>query len=82
MPLLSSRIHRSPDPEDHGLDSDSTPPNLQVGTGEDEVPWSWPAAEERLKAAFERDGFSGWGEAIMRELEAEGRVERLKRNHA
>lgn len=78
MPLLSSRIHRPPDPEDHGLDSDSPSLQLEAGAG---VPWTWPAAEERLSAAFERDGFSGWVEAAMRELEAEGQLERIKRDH-
>ena len=46
---------------------------------EDDVEWDWSAAEDRLRNAFDRDGFSGWAEAAMRELEAEGALERAKR---
>ena len=42
---------------------------------------SWPAAEKRLKDAFDEHGFSGWAAAAMGELEAEGRMEREKRGH-
>lgn len=47
----------------------------------DPATWTWQDAEQRLTAAFEKDGFSGWAAAAARELEAEGQVERLKRKH-
>jgi len=85
MPMLTSRIHRPPDSGDHGHDSDLletlNTPRLDVHGTEAEAEWTWPAAEARLKKAFEADGFSGWGYALMRELEAEGKAERAKRGH-
>ncbi|CAL1708414.1 unnamed protein product [Somion occarium] len=79
MPMLSSRIHRPPAPEEHGEDAPPLdPPHLIVHEGESE--WTWPAAQARLENAFERDGFSGWAEAALKELEAEGAVKRSKRH--
>ena len=75
MPLLSSRIHRPPDATDHPKDGPSLAPNPQG----DDIEWDWSAAEDRLRNAFDKDGFSGWAEAAMRELEAEGALERAKR---
>lgn len=75
MPVLSARIHRPPDPETDGAAPE--PPVPAAG-----AEWSWPAAEERLRDAFERGGFGGWAYAAMLELEAEGRAERTKRGHA
>ncbi|RDX45395.1 hypothetical protein OH76DRAFT_1408162 [Lentinus brumalis] len=80
MPVLSSRIHRPPEPED----GDALLPEPVVGAtpsldaGEE---WTWTAAEGRLKEAFDKHGFSGWVAAVARELEAEGRLERSKRGH-
>ncbi len=82
MPLLSSRIYREPGPKDHGLESDAVSLRLETKTDVDSGSWSWSAAEERLKAAFEKDGFSGWAEAAMREVEAEGKIERRRRGHS
>lgn len=73
MPLLSSRIYRPPEDKDHPKDG----PSLILNYEEPE--WTWSAAEERLGNAFEKDGFSGWIEAAMKELEAEGAIERSKR---
>ena len=76
MPKLSARIHRAAEEIDglSGTHSD--------GHGEiDPATWTWPDAEQRLKAAFDKDGFSGWAEAAAKELEAEGQIERLKRGH-
>ncbi|KAI8971316.1 hypothetical protein BD414DRAFT_500920 [Trametes punicea] len=86
MPVLSARIHRPPNPEDGAAsvpiepvaDQALSPPPIPQ---EDLEEWTWPAAERRLKEAFERDGFSGWAAAVLRELEAEGRLERAKRGH-
>jgi len=84
MPLLSSRIHRLLTPDDNGEDTYGSSQPLvhaeQQDTGD--VQWSWPDAEKRLMAAFERKGFSGWAEAAAQELEAEGEIERRKRRHA
>ncbi|KZT66604.1 hypothetical protein DAEQUDRAFT_674700 [Daedalea quercina L-15889] len=80
MSFLSSRIHRPPDPEDGGNDSGT--PRLHVNQTAGTVGWSWPDAEQRLKAAYEEGGIMGWAEAAIRELEAEGEFERSKRGHA
>ncbi|KAI0327620.1 hypothetical protein GY45DRAFT_1327392 [Cubamyces sp. BRFM 1775] len=90
MPLLSARIHRPPAPEDEStIDMSASPSDSSdivlssspLSPAEVEG-WTWSAAEQRLKEAFDKDGFSGWAAAALRELEAEGRLERAKRGHA
>jgi hypothetical protein len=44
-----------------------------------ELEWNWPDAEERLKEAFDTGGLSGWAAAAIREVEAERRAEKAKR---
>ncbi|KAI0692818.1 hypothetical protein C8T65DRAFT_72188 [Cerioporus squamosus] len=84
MPVLSSRIHRPPEPEDGDA---LLPPEPLVTAGSQSTSldageeWTWAAAENRLKEAFDKHGFYGWAAAVMRELEAEGRLERSKRGH-
>ncbi|CDO72835.1 hypothetical protein BN946_scf185002.g20 [Trametes cinnabarina] len=86
MPGLSARIHRPPAPEDGDAtvlsepvpEAALSPPPLSQ---EEVEQWTWAAAEGRLKEAFEKDGFSGWAAAALRELEAEGCLERTKRGH-
>ncbi|KAI0363434.1 hypothetical protein BV20DRAFT_1058057 [Pilatotrama ljubarskyi] len=87
MPVLSARIHRPPAPEEDVpvAPMEAAPAAVPsepftLSPPEDEE-WSWPAAERRLKDAFEKEGFSGWAAAALRELEAEGRLERTKRGH-
>ena len=41
--------------------------------------WTWPDAEKRLRAAFNRGGISEWAERAQVELEAEVDQERKKR---
>ena len=79
MPILSSRIHRQPETEDGDSLLPPDLPPLSVADAADE--WTWPAAEKRLREAFDKDGFYGWAAAAMQELEAEGRIERAKRGH-
>ncbi|KAJ3005074.1 hypothetical protein NUW54_g4506 [Trametes sanguinea] len=88
MPGLSARIHRAPEPEDGAEIVLSEPrPNPNVAlpvpplSPEEVEKWTWTAAERRLKEAFDRDGFYGWAAAALRELEAEGHLERTKRGH-
>lgn len=89
LPVLSSRIHRPPEPEDgdallpppQALRSESSD-TLSTSAQPTSDEWSWAAAEQRLRVAFEKHGFTGWAAAVMQELEAEGRVERAKRGHA
>ncbi|EPQ53803.1 hypothetical protein GLOTRDRAFT_139899 [Gloeophyllum trabeum ATCC 11539] len=80
LPGLAARLHRLPDPDS---DSDSSPSapspspsQPEHATGE---PWTWVAAEARLRAAYEQRGFAGWADAALREVEEEARVERAKR---
>jgi len=74
MPMLSSRIHQPPESEEAGQ---------QVRTLLSDVgpAWKWEDAEKRLGAAYDQAGFSGWVEAALKELEAEGELERLRREH-
>ncbi|KAI0646698.1 hypothetical protein C8Q79DRAFT_1010285 [Trametes meyenii] len=83
MPILSSRIHRPPAPEDDDASASSEPgSDSRLSLSDTDVEeWTWSAAEQRLKEAFDKDGFSGWAAAMLRELEAEGRLERSKRGH-
>ncbi|KAI0074226.1 hypothetical protein K474DRAFT_1677270 [Panus rudis PR-1116 ss-1] len=83
MPALSSRIHRPLEPADVDPNApsnialtNSTPSPSEKGDAE----WTWSAAEERLRNAFEKDGIVAWAETAIRELEAEGQLERTKRN--
>ncbi|KAF9494070.1 hypothetical protein BDN71DRAFT_1015438 [Pleurotus eryngii] len=71
MPSLSERIHRLADPDDDDASQVLDAPTVST--------WNWPDAEQRLKAAFEKDGFAAWIKAAGRELEMEGRLERSKR---
>ncbi|KAH9848974.1 hypothetical protein C2E23DRAFT_403601 [Lenzites betulinus] len=86
MPSLSARIHRPPAPEDDDptalSEKPAEAPSISISLSQSEVEdWTWPAAEKRLRDAFEKDGFSGWAAALLGELEAEGRLERTKRGH-
>ncbi|KAI0826997.1 hypothetical protein BC628DRAFT_1418603 [Trametes gibbosa] len=86
MPSLSARIYRPAAPEDDGPSAaggartEASPGSIALSPSEVQE-WTWPAAEQRLRDAFEKDGFSGWAAALLRELEAEGRLERTKRGH-
>ena len=86
MPVLSSRIHRPPAEEDHTATLWNSPasvenPHIVVNEDTGDAEWAWPDAEKRLKDAFDNGGFSGWAQAALQELEAEGRLERRKRGH-
>lgn len=74
LPMISSRIHRPPESED----------NVEAGQRVQtlaDTPWRWEDAEKRLRDAYDKGGFSGWAEAASKELEAEGELERLRREH-
>lgn len=77
IPMLSSRIHQPPESEDDGEAGQQVQTVLD---GADSA-WKWEDAEKRLRAAYDKDGFYGWAEAVLRELEAEGELERLRREH-
>jgi hypothetical protein len=80
MPVLSSQLHRPLDLTE--IDATrSNSPDLADSQPEDEN-WSWPAAEARLKKAFDKGGYSGWAQAAIVEVEAEARSERLKRQRS
>ena len=82
MPNLSARIHRPPEAEDGDALLPPPDPSTESSSPLDAAEeWSWPAAERRLREAFDKHGFYGWAAAAMRELEAEGRIERAKRGH-
>ena len=69
------------DADEDGSDELDTP-RFHANQGSGTVEWSWPDAEHRLKMAYEEGGIMGWAEAALRELEAEGELERSKRGHA
>jgi len=76
VPMLSSRIHRPPESE--GDEDGQMVRGLLDGV---DPAWKWEDAEKRLSAAYDKDGFSGWAGAALKELEAEGELERLRREH-
>ncbi|EED84369.1 predicted protein [Postia placenta Mad-698-R] len=86
MPMLSSRIHRALQAEDHPeelIDSSAATTHLHGAPGSSNtLQWSWPEAEERLRVAYDSGGVYSWAEAVLYELETEGQVERVKRGHA
>lgn len=73
VPDLTAKIHRPPMSEDErrGVYLVSPPGS--------EEHWSWEEAEVRLKKAYDEGGFSLWAQTALRELEAEVRVERIRR---
>ncbi|PPR06023.1 hypothetical protein CVT26_007502 [Gymnopilus dilepis] len=73
VPVLASRIHRAPETDEERRAV------LQVAPFGVQEDWSWPEAEKRLQKAYEEGGVALWGQAVLRELEAEARVERAKR---
>jgi len=90
-PFLISRIHRTSDstrlsppvslPVTAPTSSELEPPDgtSSLVTAEPDVKgWSWPEAEARLTAAYERGGVSQFAEAAIGELEAELELERRK----
>ncbi|KZT07910.1 uncharacterized protein LAESUDRAFT_697949 [Laetiporus sulphureus 93-53] len=87
MPNLSARIHQAlHDEEERAFPSEAithtiTNENMDANS-KASIEWSWPDAETRLKAAFEKDGLVGWGEAVLHELETEAKINRSKRGHA
>lgn len=86
MPELMARLHRAPTNDDHIatiLNSPSGPDaKIVINEVTHETEWNWPDAEQRLTSAFDHGGFSGWAEAVLLELEAEGKLERRKRGHS
>jgi len=77
IPMLSSRIHQPPESEDDGKAGQQ----VETVLGGVDPAWKWEDAEKRLRAAYDKDGFSGWAETVLKELEAEGELERLRREH-
>jgi hypothetical protein len=73
MPVLSSRIQRRLGSGDGEVGPQvQTPPDGGIDSA-----WTWEDAESRLSAAYEKNGFSGWTEAVLKELDAEAERERL-----
>lgn len=74
---VTDRIHRPPENEEERSDALGV---AAFGAGlEVEQEWKWEEAEQRMKKAYEEGGFSLWGRVALRELEAEARVERARR---
>ena len=77
IPVLSSRIHRRIVGEvDDGAEEEQVHPLSDGGV---DTAWRFEDAVGRLRAAFDKNGVSGWAEAALNELEAEAEMERLKR---
>ena len=73
MPSLTARIHRAPEMEEERRQLDHV-----VSAGHEEE-WNWEKAQRRLELAYNTGGFTLWAQMAMREVEAEARVERAKR---
>ncbi|KAF8997062.1 hypothetical protein BDQ17DRAFT_1249047 [Cyathus striatus] len=75
VPSLSSRINRPPETDEERREVyDVVIPGTNVHEN-----WTWEAAEERMKKAYEEGGFALWMKTALREMEAERRVEQAKR---
>ncbi|KDR80684.1 hypothetical protein GALMADRAFT_241065 [Galerina marginata CBS 339.88] len=72
-PTLTSRILRPPQTDKERQDI-----HLVTAFGVQEE-WSWDQAEKRMERAYEEGGLPLWAQAALREVEAEARVERAKR---
>ncbi|KAF8165644.1 hypothetical protein B0H34DRAFT_787095 [Crassisporium funariophilum] len=73
VPGLTSRIHRGPETDEERREMHQVAP---FGVQED---WRWEDAEKRMKKAYDEGGFPLWAQTAMREVEAEARVERTRR---
>ena len=76
---LASRIHRPPETEEerHQI-YEFAPFGIEGGSSTDEE-WTWEKVERRLKRAYEEGGLPLWSQATLREVEAEARIESIKR---
>jgi len=89
MPVLMFRMHRRHNSDAFPLHSplsatgsrDTSEGTTRAGpdANDTEEHRSWPAAQTRLATAFERDGLSGWADAMAREVETEAAIERCRR---
>lgn len=68
-PSLTSQIHRASE----GETARGDPPLEGM---ED---WKWSEAEARLNIAYDKGGLPLWVQVVLHELDAEARLERLKR---
>ncbi|KAF8801742.1 hypothetical protein BYT27DRAFT_7261654 [Phlegmacium glaucopus] len=74
IPGLRSRLYRPPETDDEYYEAQAP---VSSAMGEE---WNWAEAEERLNKAYEEGGITIWAQTALRELEAEARVERNKRD--
>ena len=72
-PSLASRIHRAPENEEERQAA------LQLAPFGVQDEWNVEESQQRLRRAYDEGGFSLWASTALRELEAEARVERAKR---
>jgi hypothetical protein len=72
VPILSRKLYGSQDAVIAATDTDGVASSSSTN-------WTWSEAEDRLREAFDKGGFPAWAEAAMKEMEAEGQVERRKR---
>lgn len=70
-PSHSSSDSRTPIDANPHLSSPSS--NSPPSPNSSASPWAWPAAQERLTAAYEQGGVVGWAERMVSEMEAEDR---------
>ncbi|KXN85125.1 hypothetical protein AN958_11665 [Leucoagaricus sp. SymC.cos] len=73
---ITDRIHRGPENEE---ERNATLEVAPFGVGGEEGEWKWEEAKKRMKKAYEQGGFTFWEQVALRELEAEARIERGRR---
>ncbi|KXN88954.1 hypothetical protein AN958_06516 [Leucoagaricus sp. SymC.cos] len=73
---ITDRIYRGPENEEERKAALEVAP---FGVGGEKEEWKWEEAKKRMKKAYEQGGFALWEQVAFRELEAEARVERGKR---
>lgn len=76
LPVISYQIYR---PAELDQDSGDVYPQTKNSGPGSVVEWNWRDAENRLREAFDKDGFYGWASAALEEVEAEAAVERARR---
>ena len=77
VPGLRSRLYRPPETEDERYEIKAQGITFPSSIQGD---WNWEEAEERLKKAYEEGDTAAWVQTALRELEAEVKVERTKRD--
>lgn len=79
LPSLTNQIHRPRTVNEEKEDDDDETVSTEVQSQDLDPAWTWHDAEKRLQAAYDTGGFPSWAKMAITEMEAERKVERLRR---